>query len=110
MGPAYEVVHLVDGHLFDAECYELTSVRGPFSQRQSGYYVVARAAHDQEWRDDEGLGFGPFVTAIHAILVMRELQQGIGATEDEPYGPPVDATGVHDLELEPWLQVGPQAA
>jgi hypothetical protein len=83
----YQVVHLVDGRLFDAESYELTSRGVILTQREGGYYLALRTSHGQEWRDDATDGFvGPFASAQHATLAIRDLRLPSGAIECGPEG------------------------
>jgi hypothetical protein len=76
----YEVVHLVDGHFFDAESYELTSVGLALSQYGTGYYVVPRTP-GQDWTDEAAAGLvGPFANARQATLALRALELPGGAS------------------------------
>ncbi len=95
----YEVVHLVDGHLFDAESYELTSIRPVLPRCEPGYYLLRRTRDSQEWRDDAAPGLvGPFTSAEHAILAMRGSRFPISAIGPAPDGSPAAGTVSRDLE------------
>ena len=98
MALLYEVVHWVDGHLFDAESYELTSVRGRFAHCESGYYAVVRTTGGYEWRDDAVLeSVGPFASAAYAMSALRDLQSAGVAVKRGPHRL-VEATAARDLE------------
>jgi hypothetical protein len=73
----YEVVQFVDGHLFDAESYELTSGKMVLTQAEAGYYAVLRTRHDHATRKF----LGPFASAQHAASAIRDLQLPSGAIE-----------------------------
>lgn len=78
----FEIVHLLDGHLFDAESYELTSLRVPLTQCESGYYLVLWSLEGRQRCDEPAPGFrGPFASAEAAGVAMRELQVPDGAIE-----------------------------
>jgi hypothetical protein len=95
----YEIVQLFDGHLFDAESYERTSVTVALTERESGYYLVLHTPDGQESCAQADLGsIGPFRTVKHATLAFRDLQLRNGAIERGPEGSPSVATASREPE------------
>lgn len=93
-----EVLCLVNGRLFDAESYEVTSVWRSFTRLESGYYLVVHASGGDEWRRDAALEcLGPFATVGHAMLAMRDLLLG-SATDRRLERAPRVAMALRDLE------------
>ena len=59
----FEVVHVADGHLFDAESYECKMAPDVPRERESGYYLVLSPPQAPALRYDSHTGFlGPFET------------------------------------------------
>lgn len=84
----YEIVHVVEGRVFDVESYELTSVPAGFTQSKPGFYLLLRMREGKQWCNDSAARFvGPFTSATYAILALRELQLRSGAIESEAVGP-----------------------
>jgi hypothetical protein len=93
----YEVVHLVDGRLFDAESYELTSVPRAVSQHVGGYYVMLRTPGHESHNDAAPGLVGPFASARHATLAARDLQL-LSSAGTQPDGSLAAATVPTDKE------------
>ena len=80
----HQIVHLVDGRLFDAESYELTSVDAKLTQGASGYYLLLRRRDGGRGSDVRVAGFvGPFVSEACATLAISELEAPDAAIEGE---------------------------
>jgi hypothetical protein len=89
----YEVVHLVDGHLFDAESYEVKSVEAISVPSKPGYYLLLRTRHGGRCRDNAAAQFvGPYTTAQYAILAIRELHLRGGTIDGGSAGSPEAAS------------------
>lgn len=70
-----EVVHMVDGRLFDSESYDRTdALHGPCAG-EPGYYVVLWAREPETSRGEGGAHLiGPFRSAQIANLAASDLQ------------------------------------
>jgi len=83
----YEVVHLVEGRVFDAESYELTSVDLELTRSAPGYYLLLHTDDPQVRRDVPAARFvGPFANEACAILAISELKSLSGTIEGEAAG------------------------
>ncbi len=67
-----EIVRVVDGHLFDAECYERTAMMAGPCDHASGYYVVSWPAEAKTTRfDSEAVFLGPYTSAEEATSIAQ---------------------------------------
>ena len=98
----FEILYLVDGHLFDAESYEVTPRRLALTQREPGYYLLPRSDEGRQRRDDPSPELrGPFTSAERARLAMRELQARDAAIERTSAGLPAPAMASREDEVRP---------
>jgi hypothetical protein len=73
-GPV-EIIRIVDGHLFDVECYERTASMAVSCDRAAGYYVVSWPKEARNARFDSGAIFlGPYATAEEATSIARRAE------------------------------------
>ena len=76
MGAHVEIVQIVDGRVFDEECYERAVVPEAASRRAPGYYAVTWPSEGAVGRFDASAVFiGPFQTAEQAGSVAHGREQ-----------------------------------
>ena len=72
-----EVVRVVDGHVFDAECYERATISDSAMPPASGFYVVTWPSGATTIPFDASAVFaGPFATPEQANKALSEARGG----------------------------------
>ena len=78
----YEIVRVVEGRLFDEDCYERTGVFEPALHSRGGFYAVLWPAEDaaSRWRSPARL-LGPFPDARFAGAQAQQFLVDLAAAE-----------------------------
>ena len=78
----YEILQVVEGHLFDEDCYERTGAFEWTLDAQTGFYAVLWPAEDAASRSCSPMRLlGPFPDARVARAQAQEFLMGLAAAE-----------------------------